>query len=120
VASFRSAGQVRAERRSGAGDRIIGIVSPGEGITIYPIQSPALKDFEEEPERWLRRALGCRRFDAAALSGANSRRQCQREPGKPRAGATVIAEHDGNIDQHQHVQALAGFHRLTIDLESMT
>jgi len=35
------------------GDRIIGIVSPGEGITIYPIQSPALKDFEEERERWL-------------------------------------------------------------------
>ncbi|MZR28998.1 bifunctional (p)ppGpp synthetase/guanosine-3',5'-bis(diphosphate) 3'-pyrophosphohydrolase, partial [Escherichia coli] len=35
------------------GDRIVGIVSPGEGITIYPIQSPALKDFEEMPERWL-------------------------------------------------------------------
>jgi len=31
----------------------VAIVSPGEGITIYPIQSPALKDFEEEPERWL-------------------------------------------------------------------
>src|SRR5215471_3490538 len=35
------------------GDRIVGIITPGEGITIYPIQSPALKDFEEEPERWL-------------------------------------------------------------------
>src|SRR2546429_739431 len=32
------------------GDRIVGIVTPGEGITIYPIQSPALKDFEDEPE----------------------------------------------------------------------
>ena len=35
------------------GDRIVGIMTPGEGITIYPIQSPALKDFEDEPERWL-------------------------------------------------------------------
>ena len=35
------------------GDRIIGIVTPGEGITIYPIQSPTLKDFEDTPERWL-------------------------------------------------------------------
>ena len=35
------------------GDRIVGILTPGEGITIYPIQSPALKDFEDEPERWL-------------------------------------------------------------------
>ncbi len=35
------------------GDRIVGILTPGEGITIYPIQSPALKDFEDAPENWL-------------------------------------------------------------------
>src|SRR5690606_13943696 len=35
------------------GDRIVGILTPGEGITIYPIQSPALKEFDDEPERWL-------------------------------------------------------------------
>ncbi len=35
------------------GDRIVGILTPGEGITIYPIQSPALAAFDDEPERWL-------------------------------------------------------------------
>src|SRR5437667_253288 len=35
------------------GDRIVGILTPGEGITIYPIQSQALKDFEDVPQRWL-------------------------------------------------------------------
>ncbi|MGH7246823.1 MAG: RelA/SpoT family protein, partial [Pseudomonadota bacterium] len=35
------------------GDRIVGIMTPGEGITIYPIHSEALKHFEDEPERWL-------------------------------------------------------------------
>ena len=35
------------------GDRIVGILTPGEGITIYPIQSPALSDFEDAPERWI-------------------------------------------------------------------
>ena len=35
------------------GDRIVGILTPGEGITIYPIQSPDLTAFDEEPERWL-------------------------------------------------------------------
>src|SRR5438445_6655346 len=35
------------------GDRIVGILTPGEGITIYPIQSASLKEFEETPERWL-------------------------------------------------------------------
>ncbi len=44
-----------SRRNGGAvpGDRIVGILTPGEGITIYPIQSPALKEFEDEPERWL-------------------------------------------------------------------
>ena len=35
------------------GDRIVGILTPGEGITIYPIQSAALTEFEDKPERWL-------------------------------------------------------------------
>src|ERR1700704_1194079 len=35
------------------GDRIVGIVTPGEGITIYPIHSPVLKEFEDMPQRWL-------------------------------------------------------------------
>src|SRR3984885_9629737 len=35
------------------GDRIVGIMTPGEGITIYPIHSEALKQFEDEPDRWL-------------------------------------------------------------------
>src|SRR5215467_4136216 len=30
------------------GDRIVGIMTPGEGITIYPIQSPALKEFDDD------------------------------------------------------------------------
>ena len=35
------------------GDRIVGILTPGEGVTIYPIQSPALAAFDNEPDRWL-------------------------------------------------------------------
>src|SRR6201999_1598290 len=33
------------------GDRIVGIMTPGEAITIYPIQSPALAEFEDAPGR---------------------------------------------------------------------
>ncbi len=35
------------------GDRIVGILTPGQGITIYPIHAEALKAFDEEPERWI-------------------------------------------------------------------
>ncbi|MCB1470163.1 MAG: bifunctional (p)ppGpp synthetase/guanosine-3',5'-bis(diphosphate) 3'-pyrophosphohydrolase, partial [Rhizobiaceae bacterium] len=35
------------------GDRIVGILQPGAGITIYPIQSPSLIAFDDQPERWV-------------------------------------------------------------------
>jgi GTP diphosphokinase / guanosine-3',5'-bis(diphosphate) 3'-diphosphatase len=35
------------------GDRIVGIMQEGKGITIYPIQAPALQKFDDEPERWI-------------------------------------------------------------------
>ena len=35
------------------GDRIVGILQPGAGITIYPIQSPSLTAFDDHPERWI-------------------------------------------------------------------
>jgi guanosine-3',5'-bis(diphosphate) 3'-pyrophosphohydrolase len=98
------------------GDRIIGIVSPGEGITIYPIQSPALKDFEEEPERWLDVRWDVdestpQRFPARILVDNVN------EPGSLAQVATVIAEHDGNIDNISMSRRSPDFTELTIDLE---
>ena len=98
------------------GDRIIGIVSPGEGITIYPIQSPALKDFEEEPERWLDV-----RWDVDETMPqrfpARIRVDNVNEPGSLAQVATVIAEHDGNIDNISMSRRSPDFTELTIDLE---
>lgn len=98
------------------GDRIVGIVSPGEGITIYPIQSPALKDFEEEPERWLDVRWDVddvtpQRFPARLLV------ENVNEPGSLAQVATVIAEHDGNIDNISMSRRSPDFTELTIDLE---
>jgi GTP diphosphokinase / guanosine-3',5'-bis(diphosphate) 3'-diphosphatase len=98
------------------GDRIVGIVSPGEGITIYPIQSPALKDFEEEPERWLDVRWDVdestpQRFPARIkIDNVN-------EPGSLAQVATVIAEHDGNIDNISMSRRSPDFTELIIDLE---
>ncbi|MGY3453205.1 RelA/SpoT family protein [Bradyrhizobium sp. USDA 4353] len=98
------------------GDRIVGIVTPGEGITIYPIQSPALKDFEEEPERWLDV-----RWDVDETSPqrfpARIKVENVNEPGSLAQVATVIAEHDGNIDNISMSRRSPDFTELTIDLE---
>src|SRR5690242_2524881 len=98
------------------GDRIVGIVTPGEGITIYPIQSPDLKDFEEEPERWLDV-----RWDVDESTPqrfpARIRVDNVNEPGSLAQVATVIAEHDGNIDNISMSRRSPDFTELTIDLE---
>jgi RelA/SpoT family (p)ppGpp synthetase len=98
------------------GDRIVGIVTPGEGITIYPIQSPALKDFEEMPSRWLDVRWDVdestpQRFPARLFV------QQVNEPGSLAQVATVIAEHDGNIDHIHMSRRSPDFTELTIDLE---
>src|SRR5229473_2175909 len=98
------------------GDRIVGILTPGKGITIYPIQSPALKDFEDAPERWLDL-----RWD---IEGRNPQRfparivlQTVNEPGSLAQVAQVIAEHDGNIDNIRMERQSPDFTSVTIDLE---
>ena len=98
------------------GDRIVGILTPGEGITIYPIQSPALSEFEDNPERWLdvrwdEEDQAPRRFPARiAVQSVN-------EPGSLAQITQVIAEHDGNIDNIRMTRRAPDFTDVTIDLE---
>ena len=98
------------------GDRIVGIMTPGEGITIYPIQSEALKDFEDQPEHWLDVRWDIddkvpQRFPARLTV------QSVNEPGTLAQIAQVIAEHDGNIDNVKMTRQSPDFTELTIDLE---
>jgi GTP pyrophosphokinase len=97
------------------GDRIVGILSPGEGVTIYPIQSPSLAAFDNEPDRWIDvrwdvDAHNQQRFPARiALQSIN-------EPGSLAQIAQVIADHDGNIDNVSMKRRTQDFTEVTIDL----
>jgi RelA/SpoT family (p)ppGpp synthetase len=98
------------------GDRIVGILTPGEAVTIYPIQSPALKDFEDTPERWIDLRWDVdesapQRFPAQIVL------QSVNEPGSFAQIAQVIAEHDGNIDNIHMTRQSPDFTTVTIDLE---
>ncbi|MEJ1158568.1 RelA/SpoT family protein [Prosthecomicrobium sp. N25] len=98
------------------GDRIVGILTPGEGVTIYPIQSPDLKEFDDQPARWLDVRWDIDpddpvRFPAQiALTSLN-------EPGSLAQIAQVIADNDGNIDNLKMIRKGADFHEMLIDLE---
>ncbi len=98
------------------GDRIVGILEPGKGITIYPIASPALRDFDDQPDRWLdvRWEIDTEtpeRFPARIKITAIN------EPGSLAQIATVIGEHDGNIDGIEIVGRTHDFKEMQIDLE---
>ncbi len=97
------------------GDRIVGILTPGVGVTVYPIQSAALAAFDNEPERWLdvrwdTEASGSERFPARlSLQSIN-------EPGVFAQIAQVIADHDGNIDNISMKRRTQDFTDITLDL----
>src|SRR4051812_1221486 len=97
------------------GDRIVGILTPGEGITIYPIQSPALAAFDNEPDRWLDV-----RWDvdpnAPQRFPARFELQSINEPGTLAQITQVIAEHDGNIENVSMRRRTQDFTDIVIDL----
>ena len=98
------------------GERIVGILEPGEGITIYPIHSPKLKDYFDHMERWIDVT-----WDID--EGAHERFPAQikvtaiNEPGSLAKIASLIGEAKGNIDKLQMVGRREDFTDMLIDVE---
>lgn len=104
--------------RGGAvpGDRIIGIMEPGEGITIYPIHSEALKQFDDEPERWIDvrwdiDEKNTDRFPVQLIISAIN------EPGTLAQIAQIIGDNGGNIDNIKMQREAADYTNMFIDME---
>ncbi len=109
---------VQFAERGGAvpGDRIVGIMEPGEGITIYPIHSQALKQFDDQPERWIDvrwdiDEKNTDRFPVQIIVSAMN------EPGTLAQIAQVIGENGGNIDNIKMQREAADYTNMLIDLE---
>ncbi|MCE7030722.1 RelA/SpoT family protein [Jiella avicenniae] len=98
------------------GDRIVGIIEPGKGITIYPIQSPALTAYDDEPDRWvdvrwdLDEAMS-ERFPARIMLSAKN------EPGSLAEIAETIAINDANIHNLSMISTAPDFTKMIIELE---
>ncbi|WP_296744817.1 bifunctional (p)ppGpp synthetase/guanosine-3',5'-bis(diphosphate) 3'-pyrophosphohydrolase [Mesorhizobium sp.] len=98
------------------GDRIVGIIQPGTGITIYPIQSPALQAFDDQPERWIDVRWDIdestkERFPArVSVTAINA-------PGSLADIAQVVASNDANIHTLSMVRTAPDFTEMLIDLE---
>jgi GTP pyrophosphokinase len=98
------------------GDRIVGILAPGEGITIYPIQSPALTAFDDQPERWLDV-----RWDVDPARGdlfpAQLAVTAINEPGALAAITGAVGDNGGNIDDIRVMSRSPDFREVLVDVE---
>jgi GTP pyrophosphokinase len=83
------------------GERIAGIVTPGEGITIYPIFAKALQQFEDQPERWIDLTWDTTGEDQRFP--ARVRVTIHNEVGALAQVAQTIGDAGGNIDELQMV-----------------
>ncbi|KQZ13009.1 MULTISPECIES: bifunctional (p)ppGpp synthetase/guanosine-3',5'-bis(diphosphate) 3'-pyrophosphohydrolase [unclassified Mesorhizobium] len=98
------------------GDRIVGIVQPGSGITIYPIQSPSLTAFDDQPERWIDVRWDIdennkERFPArVSVTAINA-------PGSLAEITQVVASNDANIHTLSMVRTAPDFTEMLLDLE---
>ncbi len=105
--------------RTGAvpGERIVGIVTPGDGITIYPIFADALEKFDSQPERWVDLAWG--NAEEGQRFPARVRVTLINEIGALANVTQAISDKGGNIDglNLQAREGVRDFFELEILLE---
>ncbi len=105
-----------AEGGAVPGDRIIGIMTRGEGITIYPIHSPKLEQFDDEPDRWVDVTWDINENNSERFI-AQIEVTAINEPGTLAQIAKLIGEADGNIDTVQMIDRAPDFTKMLIRLE---
>ena len=98
------------------GDRIVGILNPGEGITIYPIQSPELTRFDEMPERWLDVRWDIEEGSAERFP-ARIKMVAINEPGTLATIAEVMANNEANIQNLTMHRTTPDFMDMVFDIE---
>ncbi|WP_421723451.1 RelA/SpoT family protein [Bauldia sp.] len=98
------------------GERIVGITTPGKGVTVYPITSQALKAFDDVPDRWLDVRWEMDE-DSDERFPARIEVTAINEPGTLAQIAQVIADNDGNISNLKITKAASDFSVMLIDLE---
>ncbi|HJT06612.1 MAG TPA: bifunctional (p)ppGpp synthetase/guanosine-3',5'-bis(diphosphate) 3'-pyrophosphohydrolase [Stellaceae bacterium] len=97
------------------GDRIVGIVTTGKGVTIHTIDCDALANFADTPERWLDVAWNSKGDDAGHVGRINV--TLGNEPGSLGSLTTVIGKQHGNITNLKITNRSADFFEILVDIE---
>jgi GTP pyrophosphokinase len=98
------------------GDRIVGIVTTGKGVTIHTIDCETLESFAETPERWLDVSWD---QDPAATDSHVGRLSVviTNQPGSLGSLTTVIGKNLGNISNLKITNRSIDFFEVLVDVE---
>jgi GTP pyrophosphokinase len=98
------------------GDRIVGIITTGKGVTIHTIDCATLESFSEAPERWIDVGWDSVSENAGIYTG-RLKITVANQPGSLSSLSTVIARHEGNISNLRIVNRSMDFFDMVIDVE---
>jgi GTP pyrophosphokinase len=100
------------------GDRIVGVVTTGKGVTIHTIDCETLEEFAETPERWIDVSwdVGDGEADGAVHVG-RVQVTVLNEPGSLGSLTTVIAKNEGNISNLKITNRTMQFFDILVDIE---
>ncbi|PWR23911.1 RelA/SpoT family protein [Zavarzinia compransoris] len=97
------------------GDRIVGIVSTGRGVTVHAIDCKTLEQYNDQPERWLDLAWSGDESDGPHTGRITA--IVSNEPGSLSTVANVIAKGLGNVVNLKFTDRTADFVEMMIDIE---
>ncbi|MEK9725949.1 MAG: RelA/SpoT AH/RIS domain-containing protein, partial [Rhodospirillaceae bacterium] len=98
------------------GDRIVGIVTTGRGVTVHTIDCETLENYTEEPDRWIDLSWDIRE-QPADLHVGRINISVLNAPGSLGDLSTVIAKNNGNISNLKITNRSADFFDMLIDVE---
>jgi guanosine-3',5'-bis(diphosphate) 3'-pyrophosphohydrolase len=99
------------------GDRIVGIITTGKGVTIHTIDCATLESFSDSPERWIDVGWDSVSEGAAGIYTGRLKVTVANQPGSLSKLSTVIARHEGNISNLRIVNRSMDFFDMVIDVE---
>jgi len=99
------------------GDRIVGIVTTGRGVTIHTIDCDSLMQFQNEPERWLDVSWDMSQHDISAKHVGRMKLMVMNDKGTLGALSMVIAKNNGNIHNLKIMNRTQEFFEMIIDVE---
>ena len=97
------------------GERIVGIVTTGKGVTVHTIDCETLETFQDTPERWI--DLAWEVDDESDAHTGRLRLVVANEPGSLGDLSTIIGKNHGNISNLKITDRSLDFFEMLVDVE---